>query len=158
MFQKINDENLVLKKDEYILNTEGLDIIPCDICLSGIKNNLVNSLSREYILKGIVDNIKSDYDYVIIDCLPSLGMLTINALAAAGSVIIPVQAQFLSLKGMELLLKTISRVKRQINKELKIEGILITMYNQRTNISREVKSAVEENHGQYFRKTGGNPP
>lgn len=151
MLQKINDDSVIIPREQYILKNEGLDIIPADIKLSGVENSMVNILSREFILRDILDELRNDYGYILLDCPPSLGMITVNALAAADSVIIPVQAQYLSLKGMELLLKTISRVKRQINKGLIIEGILLTMYNQRTNLSKEVKAAIEENYGQYIR-------
>lgn len=147
MSEKINDDNCTFNKSEYILEKEGLHILPSDIRLSAVDNSLVNALSREYILRDILNEYRNDYDYILIDCLPSLGMLTINALAASDSLIIPVQAQFLSLKGLELLLNTVSRVRRQINRSLLIDGILLTMYNSRTNLSREVKKAVEDSYG-----------
>ena len=151
MLEKIKDDNCTFNKSEYILEKEGLHILPSDIRLSAVDNSLVNALSREYILRDILNEYRSDFDYILIDCLPSLGMLTINALAAADSLIIPVQAQFLSLKGLELLLNTVSRVRRQINRSLSIDGILLTMYNSRTNLSREVKKAVEDSYGSSIR-------
>jgi len=151
MSEKINDDSCTFDKAGYILEKEGLHILPSDIRLSAVDNSLVNALSREYILRDILNEYRSDYDFILIDCLPSLGMLTINALAAADSLIIPVQAQFLSLKGLELLLNTVSRVRRQINRSLSIDGILLTMYNNRTNLSREVKKAVEDTYGNSIR-------
>lgn len=151
MSGKINDDNCTFDKSAYTLQKEGLYILPADIRLSAVDNSLVNALSREYILRSILNEYRGDFDYIIINCLPSLGMLTINALAAADSLVIPVQAQFLSLKGLELLLNTVSRVRRQINRSLLIDGILITMYNSRTNLSREVRKAIEDNYGSSIR-------
>lgn len=112
-----------------------LDIAPSNTQLSGIETMLVNAMSRENVLRTSISQIKESYDYVIIDCMPSLGMLTINALAASDSVIIPVQPEFLSVKGLEQLLMTIRKVKRQINPGLKIDGILMTTVDKRTNFT-----------------------
>lgn len=151
MSERINNDNCSFDKNSYLLEKEGLHILPADIRLSAVDNSLVNALGREYILRDILNEYRSDYQYILIDCLPSLGMLTINALAAADSLIIPVQAQFLSMKGLELLLNTVSRIRRQINRNLLIEGILITMYNSRTNLSREVQKTIEETYGGSIR-------
>lgn len=151
MSSKMNDENYIFDKTEYIIEKEGLHILPSDIRLSGIENSLVNILSREFVLRSILDEIKSEYDLILIDNPPSLGMLVINALAASDSVIVPAQAQYLSLRGLELLLNTIAKVKKQINRSLEIEGILITMYNQRTNLSKEVKRTIEDSYGHNIR-------
>jgi len=141
---KIKDYNYVIEKDKFILNSEGVDIIPSDIMLSSTEINIINVMNRESILKNIIFPLKSDYDYILIDCLPSLGTLNINALVAADSVIIPVQAQYFSVRGMEQLLQSIVNVKAQINSKLRIEGLLITMYDKRTNLSKSVKKIVEE--------------
>jgi len=127
---KIIEDQPLAPMEGIIRITKNLDLLPSNIQLSGMENILVNALSRENILKMYVNEVKSQYDYIIIDCLPSLGMLTINALAASDSVIIPVQPHFLSVKGLELLLKTIGKVKRQINPDLKIDGILPTMVDK----------------------------
>ena len=103
---------------------------------------MVNAMSRETIMRQYLNCVKRDYDYILIDCMPSLGMLTVNALAAADSVLIPVQAQYLSAKGLEQLLQTVSKVRRQINPKLKIEGILLTMVNGRTNFNKEIRSPL----------------
>lgn len=150
MLEKINNDKL-LDRNEFIVSKSLTDIIPADMSLSGVELALVNTMSREYVLKEILDNIKASYDYILIDCCPSLGMLTVNSLTAADSVIIPVQAEFLSLKGLELLIGTIARLKRQINKSLEIEGILITMYNKQTNLSRQIKEILEHNYGQNIK-------
>ena len=111
-----------LKYHEGIIHhDEGIDFIPANIELSGLEVSLVNAMSRETILKQVLDSFKKEYDYVLLDCMPSLGMLTINALASADNVLIPVQAQYLSAKGLEQLLQTINKVRRQINPKLKIE-------------------------------------
>ncbi len=126
---------------------ENLDLIPSNIQLSGIESMLVNAMSRENILRMCISQIKDSYDYVIIDCMPSLGMLTINALSASDSVIIPVQADFLSIKGLEQLLMTIKKVKRQINPRLKIDGILLTMVDKRTNFSKDIITLLHDAYG-----------
>ena len=106
---------------------EGVDLMPGNIELSAIEVSLVNTMSRETVLRSYINTVKDRYDYVLIDCMPSLGMMTINALAAADSVIIPVQAHYLPAKGMTQLLQTITRVRKQINPKLSIDGVLLTM-------------------------------
>lgn len=148
---RIKDYNYKIEKERYIINTEeGVNLLPADIGLSGIEVKMLNTINRENILKNIIRDFKDDYDYIIIDCLPSLGNLTINALVAADSVIIPVQSQYLSLKGMEQLLETVHGVKAQINPDLEVEGILLTMYDKRTNLSREVLESVKETYENYI--------
>ncbi len=128
-------------------HTEGVDLLPANIELSGVEVSLVNAMSREKILKKYLDSVKHSYDYVLIDCMPSLGMLTINSLAAADSVLIPVQAQYLSAKGLEQLLQTISKVRKQINPKLKIDGILLSMVDSRTNEAKEISNLLRETYG-----------
>ena len=130
---------------------EGVDLIPSNIELSGLEVRLINAISRERVLKTCINEVKKNYDYVLIDCMPSLGMLTINALAAADSVIIPTQPHYLSAKGLELLLRSVSKVKRQINPHLRIDGILMTMVMPRTNISKEVTALVKSAYGQNIK-------
>ncbi len=141
---KINNYNYVIDREKFILNSEGVDIIPSDIRLSSTETKILNVINRESILKNIIESLKSDYDYILIDCLPSLGTLNINALVVADSVIIPVQAQYFSIRGMEQLLQSIMNVKAQINSKLVVEGLLITMFDKRTNLSKEVKKVVQE--------------
>ena len=128
-------------------HTEGIDLMPANIELSGMEVSLVNAMSRESILKQYVDSIKRQYDYVLLDCMPSLGMLTINALAAADSVLIPVQAQYLPVKGLEQLMQTIGKVRKQLNPRLKIDGILLTMVNERTNYAKDIIALLHEAYG-----------
>ena len=130
---------------------EGVDIIPTNIELSGMEISLVNAMSREQTLKLYLSDLKKDYDYILIDCMPSLGMLTINALAAADSVIVPVQAQYLPLKGMTQLMKTIGKVQRQLNPELKIEGALLTLADMRTRLARATAYNLNATYGQHIR-------
>ena len=137
-----------IEPDEGILrHPEGVDIMPSNIELSGLEVSLVNAMSRETILKQYLDTVKQNYDYILLDCMPSLGMLTVNALAAADSVLIPVQAQYLPAKGLEQLLQTINKVRRQINPKLKIEGILLTMVDSRTNYAKDISTLIRENYG-----------
>ncbi len=138
--------------DEGILkHREGVDLIPANIELSGVEVSLVNTLSREIVLRDYINRLKPYYDYILLDCSPSLGMITINALVASDSVIIPVQTHFLSLKGLEQLLKTINKVKRQINPGLNIDGILLTMVDNRTNFAKEIATLLRENYGNNLR-------
>ena len=128
-------------------HAEGVDLIPANISLSGMETSLVNAMSREKVLKQYLDTVKKEYDYILLDCMPSLGMLTVNTLAAADGVIIPVQAQYLSAKGMEQLLQTVGKVRCQINPKLKIAGVLLTMVDQRTNYAREVSDLLRRTYG-----------
>ncbi len=107
----------------------------------------MNAMNREKILKQYLDTVRREYDFILLDCMPSLGMLTVNALAAADQVLIPVQSQYLSAKGLEQLLQTISKVRRQINPKLKIEGILLTMVDSRTNYAKEISALIREAYG-----------
>ena len=108
---------------------------------------LVNSMNREKMLKQVLDSAKREYDYILLDCTPSLGMLTVNALAAADTTLIPMQAQYLSAKGLEQLLQTIGKVRRQINPKLKIEGILLTMTDSRTTYGKQIDNLIRQGYG-----------
>lgn len=143
-------EDKELSLDFGILRTEdGMDLMPANIELSGIKVRLVNEMSRERVLKSYVDTVRDKYEYILIDCMPSLGMMTFNALCAADSVIIPTQPEFLSAKGLEQLLSTISRVKRHINPDLKVDGILITMVDNRTRLGKSLINVIRRDYGKY---------
>ena len=121
---------------------EGVDFLPANIELSAFEVSMIGMMSREFILRDAIEPLKQKYDYIIIDCMPSLGILCINSLAAADSVIIPSQASFLSTKGLNLLLGSIARVRRQINPTLQIDGVLLTMVDSRTNNARQISSAL----------------
>ena len=143
-------EDKELESGFAVLRTdEGIDLMPSNIELSGIEVRLVNEMSRERVLKTYVDSVRDKYDYILIDCMPSLGMMTFNALCSADSVIIPTTPEFLSAKGLEQLLRTINRVKRRINPDLKIDGILITMVDYRTRFGRGLANLIRQQYGKY---------
>ena len=126
---------------------EGLDIAPSNLDLTGAEVELVNTMSREYRLKKSIEQVSADYDFVIIDCPPSLGLLTINALTAAGSVIIPIQCEYYALEGLSQLTNTINLITNNLNSDLKIEGVLLTMADYRTNLTKEVIEEVKKFFG-----------
>lgn len=146
----IRDEPIIIGEG-VLHHKEGVDLIPANIELSGMEMSLVNAMSRGYTLKSYLNDMKKDYQYILIDCMPSLGMLTINALAAADSVVIPVQAHYLPLKGMTQLVKTISKVQRQINPRLKIDGVVLTLADMRTNLARSTAESLKQNYGRIIR-------
>jgi len=139
----------------YVLTTgvEDLYLLPADIQLSGAEVDLASLDKYEYRLKRLVQHFGEEYAYVIIDCPPSLSLLTINALCVANSVIIPLQCEFYALEGMSLLLKTIQLIKKKYNQNLQIEGILATMYDQRNNIARQVLEELSKHFASYIFKT-----
>ena len=145
--EKIMTEQPIAPGEGLLHHPEGVDLMPANIMLSGLEVSLVNAMNREKILKQYLDTVRREYDFILLDCMPSLGMLTVNALAAADQVLIPVQAQYLSAKGLEQLLQTISKVRRQINPKLKIEGILLTMVDSRTNYAKEISALIREAYG-----------
>ena len=171
MAKAINDQSI--PPGEGILHhAEGVDLIPANIELAGLEVSLVNCMNREKMLKQVLESAKHEYDFILLDCTPSLGMLTvvapllwlavrtmceftiiscgdtaINALAAADTTLIPVQAQYLSAKGLEQLLQTVQKVRRQINPKLKIEGILLTMTDSRTNYGQQIDNLIRGAYG-----------
>ena len=150
LMKGLMDENFSFSEDDYIVHSEGCDLIPSSIQLSGIEPSLANAMSRENLLKKILHPIKDKYEYIILDCAPSLGLLTINALAAATSVLIPVQAHYLSAKGLELLISTIFKVKRNINPDITFNGIVITMLNNRLKFSKKILQDITETYGKHI--------
>jgi chromosome partitioning protein len=126
---------------------EGIDLMLGNIELSGLEVSMANVMSRELVMRSYIELVKDSYDYILIDCMPSLGMITINAFAYADSILIPVQAAYLPVKGLEQLIKTIGKVKRQINPKLEIEGILLTMVDSRTNYAKDITTLLIENYG-----------
>lgn len=151
VMQSVIDDERSDIQGSILHHKEGVDLLPSSIELSGLEVRLINAISRERVMKSCINEVKKNYDYVLIDCMPSLGMITINALAAADSVIIPTQPHYLSAKGLELLLRSISKVKRQINPRLKIDGILMTMVMPRTNISKDITALVKRAYGQKIK-------
>lgn len=146
MERYIDDED-IRPEESIIHHQENIDLIPSNLNLSMTESNLLNAMSREYAMKNCLSELKSKYDYIIIDCMPSLSMITTNALATADEVIIPVQSQYLSARGMGNLLNIISKVKRQINKDLKVGGILLTLVDSRTKLPNTIKQELETNYG-----------
>ena len=171
MAKAMNDQSIP-PGDGVLHHAEGVDLIPANIELAGLEVSLVNCMNREKMLKQVLDSAKHEYDFILLDCTPSLGMLTIvalllwsevriscgfiviscgdiaiNALAAADTTLIPVQAQYLSAKGLEQLLQTVQKVRRQINPKLKIEGILLTMTDSRTNYGQQIDNLIRGAYG-----------
>ena len=132
---------------------ENLSVIPSNINLSGAEIELIGFENKEYLLKSKLDMIRSDYDYIIIDCPPSLNLLTINAMAAADSVIVPIQCEYYALEGLSQLIHTIDLIKERLNPKLEIEGVVFTMYDARTNLSLQVVENVKENLDKNIYKT-----
>ena len=150
MEMSLRDQNI--PEDCFIRHQqEGIDIICSNIELAGIEVQLVNAMSREFILKQIINTVKDRYDYILIDCMPSLGMITINALAASDEVLIPVEASYLPIKGLQQLLKTIGKVRRQINPTLQISGILFSLVNARTKDARDNMDLLHNVYGSQLR-------
>ena len=149
---KLSTYDLILKKcspKDAIIKTSSpnLDLIPANIDLVAIEIELVDAVKREYIFKDILKRIEDDYDYIIIDCPPSLGLITLNALTASNSVIIPIQCEYFALEGLGKLLNTIKGVQQVHNKNLEIEGILLTMFDSRLRLSKQVKEDVKKHFG-----------
>lgn len=146
----INDIPLDIN-DVILHHEENIDLIPSNLDLSAMEIPLLNAMNREVVIKNCLKGIKDKYDYILIDCMPSLGMITINALAAADKVVIPVQTQYLSLKSVSQLMDTVSRVKNHINPKLEVGGILLTLYDNRTNLSQEIKDEIKNGYGKKIK-------
>lgn len=151
MLEGIISDRPIEPQNGILHHKEGMDLLPANIELSGLEVSLVNTMSRETVLRTYLNEVKRQYDYILVDCSPSLGMLTLNALTAADRVIIPVQSHYLPVKGLEQLLRTVSKVQRQLNSNLKISGILITMTESRTNFSKEISQLVRNAYGKAIR-------
>lgn len=132
---------------------ENVDVLPSDVNLSGAEIELIGIKRKEFVLKKKLEPIREDYDFVIIDCPPSLNMLTVNALTTADSVLVPIQCEYYALEGLSLLLHTISLVKKRLNASLEVEGVVFTMYDSRTNLSLQVVENVKDNLKQNVYKT-----
>lgn len=132
---------------------ENLDVLPSDINLSGIEIELIDNTDKQYIIRDAIAKVVDDYDFIIIDCPPALGTLTINALCAANSVIVPIQCEYYALEGLSQLINTIELVKDRLNADLSIEGVVFTMYDARTNLSLQVVENVKDNLNQTIYKT-----
>lgn len=146
MMAVINETEISVE-DGILHHEENVDLLPANIELSALEVTLGNVMSREMIMKEYIDMMRSRYDYILIDCMPSLGMMTINALVSSDSVLIPVQAAYLPVKGLQQLIRTISMVKKRLNRKLAIEGILLTMVDFRTNYAKDIAARVQETYG-----------
>ena len=147
LMKKVILDKPITEGEGILHQKEGVDLLSASIELAALEASMVNVMSRETILRQVLNEIGKPYDFILLDCMPSLGMLTINALAAADSVLIPVQAHYLPAKGLEQLLQTISKVRRQINPDLRIEGVLLTMVDSRTNYARDISNLIRETYG-----------
>lgn len=151
--------NLLIEKNknikDYIIKTkvDNLDIIPSNIDLSAFETDIFTQKNREFFLKNKLDNISEEYDYIIIDCPPSLGFLTINALSASDKVLIPMQCEFFSLEGISYLLETLDRIKTNFNSKLSILGVLFTMYDKRNKITTQIENDVRSCLGDFVFNT-----
>lgn len=147
LIERYIDDKEINPEESILHHQEKVDLIPSDLSLAMTESNLQNAMSREYAMKNCLSSLKEKYDYIIIDCMPSLSMLTSNALATADEVIIPVQSQCLSARGMGNLLNIVSKIKRQINKDLKVGGILLTLVDKRTKLPSTIREELETNYG-----------
>ena len=147
LMQKVIHDEPMEAGDGILHQKENVDLVPSNLDLSAMEVSLVNAMSRERILHIYLDKVKENYDYVIIDCMPSLGMITINALAASDEVLIPVEASYLPIKGLQQLLKTIGKVRKQINPKLQVGGILFTMVDAHTNDARNNMELLRNVYG-----------
>ena len=145
---KVINEDEISEEDGILHHQENVDLLPANIELSALEVTMGNVMSRELIMKEYIEAVRTNYDYILIDCMPSLGLMTINALVAADSVLIPVQAAYLPVKGLQQLIHTIAMVKKRLNRQLVFEGILLTMVDFRTNYAKDVAGKVREAYGE----------
>lgn len=153
VYDLILDECSIKESMNKVEEIPGLTVIPSDVDLAGAEVELLDVDGKEYILKNAVDYVKQDYDFIIIDCPPSLNMLTINAMTTAESILVPIQCEYYALEGISQLITTIDLVKKRLNNKLKINGVVFTMYDARTNLSSEVVDTVKENLNATVYKT-----
>lgn len=151
LIERYIDDKEIRPEQAIIKNIESIDLIPSSLNLSMTEVNLLNTMSREYAMKSSLEELKSIYDYIIIDCMPSLSMVTTNALATADEVIIPVQSQYLSARGMGNLINIVGKVKKQLNPDLKVGGILLTLVDNRTKLPNIVRQEIKEQYGNAVR-------
>ena len=130
---------------------DNLNVLPSNVNLSGAEIDLIGVEGREFILKNCLNTVKNEYDYILIDCMPSLGLIPINCLACSNEIIIPVQSQYLAMRGMTYLFETVSKVRRTINPDLRVKGILLTLVDRRANLSKNVRQELDKNYGKYVK-------
>ena len=148
--QRISDDETIAPGEGILHHAEGVDLMPANIELSAMEVQMVSTIGREKLLKEYIESVKDDYTHILIDCPPSLNMLTINALTASNRVLIPVQPEYLPIKGLVELIKTVNKVHRKLNSSLEIAGILLTMVNARTNLTRDIVATLYENYGKHI--------
>lgn len=147
MMKKVLTDQPIAPGEGILHHAEGVDLMPANIELAGMEMSLFNAMSRETVLRQYLDTVRRDYTHILIDCQPSLGMLPINALAAANRIIVPCQSEYLPVVALNELLSTVAKVRRQINPKLEIDGILLTMVDNRTNFAKEIAALLRENYG-----------
>ena len=145
VYELILDECTIRESMTKVENIDNLTVIPSNVNLAGAEIELLGINEKEYILKGAVDYVKDDYDYIMIDCPPSLNMLTVNAMTTADTILVPIQCEYYALEGISQLIHTIDLVQERLNANLEIEGVVFTMYDARTNLSSDVVDNVKEN-------------
>ncbi len=150
MYAEISDKESDIHS-AILHHEEKIDLIPSDIGLSAIELPLANAISREFILRSCLNKVKDEYDYILIDCMPSLGLIPVNCLACSNEIIIPVQSQYLAMRGMTYLFETVSKIRRTINPDLKIKGIVLTLVDRRANLSKNVRKELEVNYGKHVK-------
>lgn len=151
LMERVVKEIDVKPKEALLHQEEGVDVIPSNLELSSMEVSLLNVMSREYVMKNVLKEVKDEYDYILIDCMPSLGMLTVNALSCSDKVIIPVETGYLSTKGMQQLLRTIKQIRTHTNPNLQVGGILQTLVDERTNLAKNIKLDLQEGYGLIFK-------
>ena len=148
---RVLDESPINPGEAILHHEEGVDLIPANIDLAGMELRLMSAMSRETILRQVLEPLRKQYDHILLDCMPSLALLTVNSMAAADRILIPVQPHFLSARGLEELVKSIDRVRKNINPKLKIDGILLTMMDSRTVYAREIATLMRDNYGRRIK-------
>ena len=151
VLQKAVREETIFPEEGILTNEEGIDLMPSNVQLSGVELSLINEYGREAVLKQYIDAVRLNYDYILIDCAPSLSVLTINALVAADSVLIPTQPQYFSMAGIQMFYDTFCKVKRKMNPSLQIEGVLVTMMDNRPNFTKDLVAQLRESYGDTFK-------
>ena len=151
VLQKAVREDTIIPEEGILTNEEGIDLMPSNVQLSGVELSLINEYGREAVLKQYIDAVRLNYDYILIDCAPSLSVLTINALVAADSVLIPTQPQYFSMAGIQMFYDTFCKVKRKMNPSLQIEGVLVTMMDNRPNFTKDLVAQLRESYGDTFK-------
>lgn len=151
VLQKAVREETIRPEEGILTSAEGIDLMPSNVQLSGVELSLINEYGREAVLKQYIDAVRLNYDYILIDCAPSLSVLTINALVAADSVLIPTQPQYFSMAGIQMFYDTFCKVKRKMNPSLQIEGVLVTMMDNRPNFTKDLVAQLRESYGDTFK-------